>query len=123
MTFPNTCIEIESADQPHVMGLTRDQCRASQLSDLSRDEYVDSMSGAAQADPDLQQAENRMPIADAIKVISTQSPKFTLAIILKEYVGLSVSEIADRLHGTTCSICFCPDQAKKTGMLYKRSNE
>ena len=64
-----------------------------------------------------------MAIADAIKVISAQNPKFAQAIVLKEYYGLSVADIADRLHDTQRNVCFYLDQAKKIGKQYKRDNE
>ena len=74
------------------------QCRDNQLPDLSWDEYVDAMGEVAQADPGFERVENRMAIAEAVKAIASQNPKFSQAIVLKEYYWLSVAEIADRLH-------------------------
>ena len=89
------------------------QCRDSQLPDLSWDEYVDAMSGVAQADPGFEQLEKRMAIADAVRVIADQNPKFAQAIVLKEYYGLSVTEIAQKLNDTERNIYYYLDQAKK----------
>ena len=64
-----------------------------------------------------------MAIAEVVKAIAAQNPKFAKAIMLKEYYGLSVAEIADRLHDTPRNVYFYLDQAKKIGKLYKRDNE
>ena len=85
------------------------QCRDSQLPDLSWDEYVDAMSGVAQADPGFEQLEKRMAIADAVKAIADQNPKFAQAILLKEYYGLSVAEIAQKLNDTERNIYYFPE--------------
>ena len=45
-----------------------------------------------------------MAIADAVKVIADQNLKFTQAIVLKEYYGLSVVEIAKELNDTERNI-------------------
>ena len=64
-----------------------------------------------------------MAIAEAVKAIAAQNPKFAQAIVLKECYGLSVAEIADRLHDTPRNVYFYLDQAKKIGKQYKRDNE
>ena len=99
------------------------QCRDSQLPDLSWDEYIDAMSGVAQTDPGFEQFEKRLAIADAVKAIAAQNPKFAQAIVLKEYFGLSVAEIARKLNDTERNIYYYLDQAKKIGKQYKRDNE
>ncbi len=81
------------------------------------------MSGAEQAAPGFEQLEKRMDIADAVKVIAGQNPKLAQAIVLKAYCGLSMAEIADRLHGTPRNVYFYIDQAKKIGKQCKRDNE
>ena len=99
------------------------QCRDSQLPDLSWDEYVDVMSGVAQVDPGFAQLERRMAIADAVKFIADQNPKFAQAIVLKEYYGLSVAEIAQKLNDTERNIYYYLSEAKRIGKQYKRDNE
>ena len=81
------------------------------------------MSGVAQVDPGFDQLEKRMDIADAVKAIAAQNPKFAQAIVLKEYYGLSVADIAQKLKDTERNIYYYLDQAKKIGKQYKRDNE
>ncbi|MBR6028897.1 MAG: sigma-70 region 4 domain-containing protein [Clostridia bacterium] len=64
-----------------------------------------------------------MDIADAVKAIAAQNPKFAQAIVLKEYYGLSVADIAQKLNDTKRNIYYYLDQAKKIGKQYKRDNE
>lgn len=99
------------------------QCRDNHLPDLSWDEYMTSMSEEAQNDPGFEQVENRSVIADVIKVISKQNPKFAQAIVLKEYYGLTVSEIARKLNDTERNIYYYIEQAKKIGRQYRKDNE
>lgn len=80
------------------------QCRDSQLPDLSWDEYVEAF-------------------ADAVKFIADQNPKFAQAIVLKEYYGLSVAEIAQKLNDTERNIYYYLSEAKRIGKQYKRDNE
>lgn len=99
------------------------QCRDNQLPDLSWDEYIDTMSGVAQTDPGFERLEMRMAIADAVKAIAAQNPKFAQAIVMKEYYGLTVAEIADRLKDTPRNIYFYLEQAKAIGKRLKHDNE
>ncbi len=81
------------------------------------------MSDVAQVDPGFARVENKIAIAEAVKAMASQNPKFAQAIVLKEYYGLSVAEIADRLHDIPRNIYFYIDQAKRIGKQYKRDNE
>ena len=81
------------------------------------------MSGVAQADPGFEQLEKRMTIADAVRAIADQNPKFAQAIVLKEYYGLSVAEIAQKLNDTERNIYYYLSEAKRIGKQYKRDNE
>ena len=65
------------------------QYRDNQLPDLSWDQYVDAMSDVSQVDPGFARVENRMAIAEAVKAIAAQNPKFAQAIVLKEYEKLN----------------------------------
>lgn len=50
------------------------QCRDSQLPDLSWDEYVDAMSGVAQADPGFEQLERGWPSPMRLRPLLTRTP-------------------------------------------------
>lgn len=99
------------------------QHRDNQLPDLCWDDYATTFSEVAQPDPEFQRMADRATIADVIKAISAQNPKFAQAIVLKEYYGLSVAEIAEKLDDTPRNIYFYLEQAKKIGRQYKRDNE
>lgn len=99
------------------------QHRDNQLPDLCWDDYVATISEVAQPDPEFQIMEGMAAIADVIKTISAQNPKFAQAIVLKEYYGLSVAEIAEKLDDTPRNIYFYLDQARKIGQQYKHDNE
>ena len=45
------------------------------------------------------------------------------AILLKEYYGLSVAEIAQKLNDTERNIYYYLSEAKRIGKQYKRDNE
>ncbi len=62
-------------------------------------------------------------IAEAVKAIAAQNPKFAQAIVLKEDYGLTVSEIAQKLNDTERNIYYYLEQAKRIGRQYKRDNE
>ena len=65
----------------------------------------------------------RMEINDVCKVISQKNPKYTMAIVLKEYCGYSVPEIAKKLNDTERNIYFYLNQAKAIGKKYKEDTE
>lgn len=81
------------------------------------------MSDVAQTAPGFELLEKRMAIADAVKVIAAQNPKFAQAIVLQEYYDLSVAEIAQKLNDTERNIYYYLDQAKKIGKQYKCGND
>ena len=83
------------------------QHRDNQLPDLCWDDYATTFSEVAQPDPEFQRMADRATIADVIKAISAQNPKFAQAIVLKEYYGLSVAEIRWAMNHHS----FIPDQA------------
>lgn len=62
-------------------------------------------------------------MAPLLALITAQSPKFAQAIVLKEYYGLSVAEIAQKLNATERNIYYYLDQAKKIGKQDKHDNE
>ena len=59
------------------------QHRDNQLPDLCWDDYATTFSEVAQPDPEFQRMADRATIADVIKAISAQNPKFAQAIVLK----------------------------------------
>ena len=99
------------------------ECRDNRLPNLSWDEYVETFGDVARPDPEFQRAEDRMVIADVIRAISAQNPKFAQAILLKEYYGLSVKEVAAKLHDTERNIYYYLAEAKRIGKQYRRDSE
>lgn len=64
-------------------------------------------------DPDT-----RLTLEEACRIIDAKNPRYTKAIVLKEYLGLSVAEIARELDTTERNIRFFIDEAKKIGRQY-----
>ena len=58
-----------------------------------------------------------------MKVIDAKNPKYTKAIVLKEYYGLTVSEIAKMMNETERNIYFYLAEVKKIGAKFKRDNQ
>ena len=56
-------------------------------------------------------------------VIKAKNPKYLEAIVLKEYHGLSVDEIAERMHETKRNVYFFISEAKKIGKQYRKTKE
>ncbi|MBR3016138.1 MAG: sigma-70 region 4 domain-containing protein [Clostridia bacterium] len=60
-----------------------------------------------------------MELEAVCKVIDARNPLYAKAIIMKEYHGMSVDEIARELHTTKRRVYFYLDEAKKIGKQYK----
>ena len=73
-------------------------------------------------DPWARQAEVRMELDDVFKAIDAKNPLFTKAIVLKEFYGFSVDEIAEKLGTTKRNVYYYLDEAKKIGREYKEDN-
>ena len=86
---------------------------------ISLDVHMEAGGDFADSDKDMRAAEARIELEKVCKTISQKNPKYTQAIILKEYYGLSVKEIAKRMDDTERNIRFYMDEAKKTGKKYK----
>ena len=74
-------------------------------------------------DPSFHQREIEMELEEVCKVIDAKNPHYTKAIIMKEYYGMSVDEIAKRLGTTKRNVYFYIDEAKKIGKQYKEENQ
>lgn len=72
---------------------------------------------------EMRRFEARMEIDEVCKVISQKNPKYAMAIILKEYYGYSVEEIAKKLGDTKRNIYFYLQQATEIGKKYKEDTE
>ena len=59
---------------------------------------------------------------DVFKAIDAKNPLFTKAIVLKEFYGFSVDEIAEKLGTTKRNVYYYLDEAKKIGREYKEDN-
>ncbi len=70
-------------------------------------------------DREMRRFKARMELDDVCKVISQKNPKYTMAVILKEYYGYSVEEIAKKLGDTKRNVYFYLQQATKIGKNYK----
>lgn len=91
-----------------------------QAREISWDELIESgYETASHEDADMSRIETRMTLDDVCEVIDAQNPLFTQAIILKEYYGLSVDDIAKRLSTTSRNVYYYLGEAKKIGRKIK----
>ena len=90
---------------------------------LSWDELIESGYEVPQEDPGMQQVETRMELDAVCKIIKAENPKFLAAIVLKEYHGLSVKEIAKRMNDTERNVYFYISEAKRIGRKFKENNK
>lgn len=70
---------------------------------------------------EMRRFEARIEIDEVCKVISQKNPKYEMVIILKEYFGYSVEEIAKKLGDTKRNIYFYLQQATEIGKKYKEN--
>ena len=107
----------------------RDRHKANSISweGLIEDAYERNMGedydGDPTEDPSFHQREVEMELEEVCKVIDAKNPLYTKAIVMKEYYGLSVDEIAKRLGTTKRNVYFYIDEAKKIGKQYKEENQ
>lgn len=89
-----------------------------QANELSWEELIGSgHEGSEQSDdPDT-----KLTLEEVCKIIDAKNPKYTKAIVLKEYFGLSVAEIARELGTTERNVRFFIDEAKRIGRQYNNS--
>lgn len=69
------------------------------------------------------ESEIRMELDEVCELIRQKNPKYLLAIKLKEYYGLSVSEIAEKLNETERNVYYYIKRATEIGKLYKENNK
>ena len=106
----------------------RDQHKANNLSweGLIESSYEkncnEDYDGDPTEDPRARQAEVRMELDTVCKAIDEKNPMFTKAIVLKEYYGFSVDEIAEKLGTTRRNVYYFIDEAKKIGRKFKADN-
>jgi DNA-directed RNA polymerase specialized sigma24 family protein len=89
-----------------------------QANELSWEELIGSgYEGSEQSDD----ADTRLTLEEVCRIIDAKNPKYTKAIVLKEYFGLSVAEIARELGTTERNVRFYIDEAKRIGRQYNNS--
>ncbi len=83
----------------------------------------DDYDGDPTEDPSFHQREIEMELEEVCKVIDAKNPLYTKAIVMKEYYGMSVDEIAKRLGTTKRNVYFYISEAVKIGKQYKEENQ
>lgn len=71
--------------------------------------------------PEIRQLEIKWQIQGACAMMDEQNPLFAKAIILKEYCGYTVEEIAEILHCTVYDVRYYLRRATEIGKEYKKS--
>lgn len=106
----------------------RDQHKANNLSweglieSSFEKNYNEDYDGDPTEDPKARQTEVRMELDAVCKAIDAKNPLFTKAIVLKEYYGFSVDEIAEKLGTTRRNVYYYIDEAKKIGRKFREEN-
>ena len=62
----------------------------------------------------------RLELEDVCRVMDKKNPKFAKAIVLKEFFGFSVPEIAKKLDDSERNIYYYLTEAKKIGKQYRK---
>lgn len=91
--------------------------------ELSWDTLIESGYEEDRQEDEVAALETRMELDAVMKVIDAKNPKYTKAIVLKEYYGLTVSEIAKMMNETERNIYFYLAEVKKIGAKFKRDNQ
>lgn len=91
--------------------------------ELSWDTLIECGYEEVRQEDEVAKLETRMELDAVLKVIDAKNPKYTKSIVLKEYYGLTVSEIAKMMNETERNIYFYLAEAKKIGAKFKRDNQ
>ena len=83
---------------------------------------IESGYEAAHSIDDIRQAEVRMELDSVCRELDKKNPKISRAIILKEYYGFSVPEIAEKLNETERGVYYLLAEAKRIGKQYRKNN-
>ncbi len=83
---------------------------------------IESGYEAAHSIDDIHQAEVRMELDAVCHELDKKNPQISRAIILKEYYGFSVPEIATKLGETERGVYYLLTEAKRIGKQYRRKN-
>ena len=89
---------------------------------LSWEGLIESGYEAAHSTDDLHQVEVRMELDAVCRELDKKNPKISQAIILKEYYGFRVPEIAAELDETERGVYYLLAEAKRIGKQYRRNN-
>ena len=87
---------------------------------LSWDELTESGYEEAQEDAGMRLTDIRLELEAVCRILDEKNPKFTKAIVLKEYFGFSVPEIAKKLNDSERNIYYYLSEAKKIGKQYRK---
>ena len=82
---------------------------------VSFDELVENETEETLADPYVAQPDTRLILESALDKIGKKNAKIRDAVILKNYYGLSVSEIAVILKDTERNVYYYLSEAKRIG--------
>lgn len=98
----------------------RDKHRANNLSwEQMIEKAYEGNDADTHEEPGYHQTEVRLELEAVCKVIGARNPLYAKAIIMKEYHGMSVDEIARELHTTKRRVYFYLDEARKIGKQYR----
>lgn len=121
---------IRCPDENKCTNCPHPECRDQrQANEISYDGMIESgfetngVDGIVYEDPAFHQIEVEDELKAVIKVIATKNPKYAKAIVMKEYHGMKVPEIAVRLKTTERNVRFYISEAQKIGKKYKEDNE
>ncbi len=86
---------------------------------LSFDELADGGTEEELCDPDALQPDIPLILESVLDAIGGKNPKYRDAILMKEYYGFSVAEIAEIMNDTERNVYFYISEAKKIGKKNK----
>ena len=93
-----------------------------QANNLSWETLIESGYEEAHQDSNIHHLEVMSELESVCKIINAKNPKYLAAIVLKEYYGLMVDEIAEKMHETKRNVYFYLSEAMKIGMKYRKDN-
>ena len=123
----NRCL-IPGTQQPLIMCPECNKCAECPFPDyrglftaapLSLDVLVDSGCDVPSTASGFDQLENRDELYAVCRKIRAVNPKYLRAIVLRDYYGLSVKEVAEEMQETVRNVYFYIDQARKIGRQIK----
>ena len=93
------------------------------VNEISWDAMIEGGYEEVRQEDEVAVLETRMEVKSVLSVINAKNPKYVKAIVLKEYHGLTVAEIAKAMHDTERNVYYYLAEAKKIGKQYKRNHQ